>query len=397
MHLRALRRLILLVVSVAFATAACGSGDDTEGSDTGGSATSAATAETGAGSSTTAAGDPASDDDVAATTSTPDERQDVAITLVSHDSFFVTEDLLTQFTADTGIEVQLLAAGDAGEALNQSILSAGNPLGDVFFGVDNTFLSRALAGDIFLPYESPLLDDIPDEFELDPSHRLLPVDFGDVCINYDVEFFGSEQAPPTNLSDLTDEMYRGQLVVQNPATSSPGLAFLMATVEEFGEDGDYTWRDYWAELRDNDVAIQTGWSEAYYGDFTVGGGGDRPLVVSYASSPPAEVVFADPPVTAAPTAVVEDTCFRQIEFIGILDGTDHEPAARMLVDFLLSVPLQEDIPLNMFVFPANENAAVPQEFIDHTVVPTNSKALDPAEIDAHLDRWIEEWTETVLR
>ncbi|MDG2113974.1 MAG: thiamine ABC transporter substrate-binding protein [Actinomycetota bacterium] len=325
------------------------------------------------------------------------ENEEVSITLVSHDSFLVTEALLTQFTADTGITVELLPAGDAGEALNKSILSKGNPLGDVFFGVDNTFLSRALDADIFLPYASPLLADIPDEFELDPTHHLLPVDFGDVCLNYDVAYFDDGQTAPVELADLTSDALAGTLVVQNPATSSPGLAFVLATIDEFGEDGDYTWLDYWADLRDNDVSVQTGWTEAYYGDFTVGGGGDRPLVVSYASSPPAEVIFADPPITEAPTAVVVDSCFRQIEFVGVLDGTEHETAARELVDFLLAVPLQEDIPLNMFVFPANEQAAVPQVFVDHTTVPTNSRSLDPAVIEANRERWIQEWTQVVLR
>jgi thiamine transport system substrate-binding protein len=325
----------------------------------------------------------------------PERDGPVTITLVSHDSFAVTESLLDDFAARTGITVELLAAGDAGQALNQSILTAGNPLGDVFFGVDNTFLSRALEGDVFVAYESPLLASIPDELKLDATHRLLPVDFGDVCINYDVAHFGD--APPVELTDLADDANEGLLVVENPATSSPGLAFLLATIAEFGEDGEYSWKDYWADLRANDVAVQTGWSEAYYGDFTVGGGGDRPLVVSYASSPPAEVIFAEPAITEAPTWVMESSCFRQIEFVGILKGTEHEAAARELIDFLLSETIQEDIPLNMFVFPANENAALPQEFVDFTVIPEDSATLDPSEIEENRERWIEEWTEIVLR
>ena len=326
-----------------------------------------------------------------------DDAAPVTITLVSHDSFNVTEELVTAFTAETGITVELLPAGDAGEALNQSILSKGNPLGDVFYGVDNTFLSRALEADIFLAYESPLLADIPDELELDPSHRLLPVDFGDVCLNYDIGHYEAAGRRPERLADLTGEEYAGELVVENPATSSPGLAFMLATIDEFGEEGDYTWLDYWSDLRANDVSVQAGWTEAYYGEFSVASDGDRPLVVSYASSPPAEVIFADPPISEAPSAVVEDSCFRQVEFVGVLDGTAHESAARQLVDFLLSVPLQEDIPLNMFVFPANAEAALPQEFIDYTVVPDESRTLDPSEIEANRERWIEEWTEVVLR
>jgi thiamine transport system substrate-binding protein len=365
-------RLLAILAALAMFAAACGS--DTPAADTAVSETSTTN------SSVPDASRPA---------------EPVTITLVTHDSFVVSEDLLNGFLADTGITVELLPAGDAGEALNQSILSAGNPLGDVFFGVDNTFLSRALDADIFVPYESPLLASIPDELELDPEHRLLPADFGDVCLNYDKSAFAD--GAPEGLADLAEASFHGQLVVQNPATSSPGLAFLLATIVEFGEEGDYTWQDYWTDLRANDVSIQAGWSEAYYGDFTVGGGGDRPIVVSYASSPPAEVIFAEEPMSEAPTAVIESSCFRQIEFVGVLAGTEHEDAARQLVDFLLSVPLQEDIPLNMFVFPANSEAALPQEFLDHTVIPTNSKSLDPKEIEANRERWIEEWTEIALR
>ena len=182
-------------------------------------------------------------------------------------------------------------------------------------------------------------------------------------------------------------------MVENPATSSPGLAFLLATVAEFGVDG---WQDYWRDLAANDVAVQPGWSEAYYGDFTVAGGGDRPLVVSYASSPPAEVIFADPPVQEAPTGVIEASCFGQIEFAGILRGTGEEEAARRLVDFLLSRPLQEDIPLSMFVFPANETAALPPEFVEHTVVPTQPLSVPADVIGANRDAWIEEWNEIVV-
>ena len=357
-----------VVVTLAIIAAACGSDEQSNGAD-------------GAGNNPEALEGP------------------VTITLVTYDSFAVTEQLLVQFAEDTGITVELLALGDAGQALNQSILSAGNPLGDVFFGVDNTFLSRALDADIFTPYESPLLTEVPDEFELDGSHRLLPVQFGEVCLNYDVGFYANADTggPPVELIDLVEDRFAESLVVQNPATSSPGLAFLLATIDEFGETGDFTWRDYWTDLRNNGVAVQPGWSEAYYGDFTVGGGGDRPLVVSYASSPSAEVIFADPPITEAPTAVVESSCYRQVEFVGILAGTAHERAAQILVDFLLSVPLQEDIPLNMFVFPANENAAIPQEFVDYAVIPTDSRALDPMVIEVNRERWIEEWTETVLR
>jgi thiamine transport system substrate-binding protein len=358
--------------------AGCGD-DDTEGSS---ATTTEPPAGTGAGTApTTGATEPASVDGA-------------TVTIVSHDSFAVTEDLLTAFEQETGIEIEILTAGDAGEMLNQIVLTKDDPIGDVVFGIDNALMSKALDEDMLVPYESPLLAETADDLELDPSHRLLPVDRGDVCLNYDVAYFADEGLDvPQTLADLTDPAYEGLLVVENPATSSPGLAFLLATVAEFGPEG---WQDYWRDLAANDIAVQPGWTEAYYTDFTVAGGGDRPLVVSYASSPPAEVIFADPPVSEAPTGVIEDTCFGQVEFVGILAGTDEEAAARQVVDFLLSREVQEDIPLSMFVFPANEGAALPPEFVEYTVVPSDPLSVPPDEIGANRQAWIEEWNEIVV-
>lgn len=326
--------------------------------------------------------------------------QETVITLITHDSFNISEDVLAEFEAEQGVRVELFLVGDAGSLVNQAVLTRNNPLGDVLFGVDNTFLSRALGGDIFIPYESPLLAEIPEAFQVDPENRVTPISYGDVCLNYDVAYFAeNDLALPESLSDLTDPAYRGLLVTQNPATSSPGLAFLMATIAAFGEEGDYTYLDYWRDLVANDVLIVEDWTSAYYGAFTVSGGGDRPMVVSYASSPPVEVIFANPPVTEAPTGsiIADEMCFRQIEFAGILRGTPHEAEAQALIDFMLSETFQEDVPLQMFVFPVNPNAELPAEFIEYVAIPENPASLDSETIDANRDNWIEAWTEAVLR
>jgi thiamine transport system substrate-binding protein len=319
------------------------------------------------------------------------------ITLMSHDSFAISEETLALFEEENGVTVELLPAGDAGAALNQAILAREAPLADVFFGVDNTFMGRALNAGIFEPYASPLLAQIPDELELDSENRLLPVDYGDVCLNYDRAWFAENGLPlPQSLADLADPRYDGLLVVQNPATSSPGLAFLLATIAEFGEEG---YLDFWADLRANGLLVTNGWSEAYYGSFTVASDGERPLVVSYASSPPAEFIYADPPVEEAPSAslVGPGMCFRQIEFVGILAGTEKRELAEKLVDFMLGQTFQEDMPLNMFVYPANENAVLPAEFMAWTQVPEETAVFNPQTIDANRERWIEAWTEVVLR
>jgi thiamine transport system substrate-binding protein len=205
---------------------------------------------------------------------------------------------------------------------------------------------------------------------------------------------------PDTLLALAESEYRGLLVTQNPATSSPGLAFLLTTVAVFGTEGDYTYLDYWRDLVANDVFVVEDWELAYYGFFSLYAEDEaRPLVVSYASSPPAEVYFADPTPDTAPSAaiVADGMCFRQIEFAGILQGTDNLEGAQQLIDFLLSVPFQETMPLNMFVFPVNPDAVLPEVFVEFAVVPENPVTLDSMEIDLYRDEWIEAWTELVIR
>lgn len=333
---------------------------------------------------------------------TPVIAQDQTLTLVTHDSFNVSEEVLAQFEAETGITVEILRSGDAGSMVNQSILSKGNPLGDVLFGIDNTFLSRALDNDLFVPYQSPNLEGVPEEFILDPDFRVTPIDYGDVCLNYDAAYFVENELPlPESLADLTDPLYRGLLVVENPATSSPGLAFLLATVGTFGTEGDYTYLDFWADLVENDVRVVDGWETAYFGEFSgaAGSEGAFPLVVSYASSPPVEVFYMETPPASAPTGsiVAPGTCFRQIEFAGILSGSAQIEQARQFIDFMLGLDFQEDVPLQMFVFPVNPEAELPEIFVNYAQVAEEPVLVDSAEIDANREEWIQAWTEIVLR
>lgn len=319
-----------------------------------------------------------------------------SLAIMTHDSFAISEEVLAQFEAEHNVEVEILLSGDAGSMLNKAILARGAPLADVLYGVDNTLLSRALAEDIFEPYESPLLSAIPDRFKLDAAHRALPVDYGDVCLNYEIAYFEENDLPvPSSLEDLLKPEYRGLLTVENPASSSPGLAFLFTTIGHFGED---SYLDFWQGLVENEVSVVNDWETAYYTEFSQWGGPD-PLVVSYGSSPPFEVVYAEEPLDEPPTGAItaDGTCYRQIEFAGILEGTENRDLAEAWIDFMLSVPFQEDIPLNMFVFPVNENAQLQPEFVSYLAVPDNPILLDPADVAAHREQWIRDWTETVIR
>lgn len=318
------------------------------------------------------------------------------ITLVAHDSFAVSKSVLAAFTKQTGVKVKLLQSGDAGQVLNEAILTKDHPVGDVLFGVDNTFLGRALDSGIFETYAPAALAKVPQEFQLDSTHQLTPIDHGDVCINYDKQWFAKQKvAVPTSLDDLTKPAYRGKLVVENPATSSPGLAFVAATIARYGNNG---WRDYWSKLRSNDVKVDDGWESAYDGDFTQGSNkGTYPLVVSYASSPPAAVYFSKPQPKTSPVGTMLDSCFRQVEFAGVLKGTEHRAAARKLVDFMLSARFQADVPLQMFVFPVRQGTPLPSVFTKFAEVAKNPLSLSASEIARNRDQWIEQWTSTVLR
>ena len=324
-------------------------------------------------------------------------RAEKTLTLMTHDSFNISTELVAGFERDNGVKLRFLKAGDAGSALVQAILAKDNPLADVFFGVDNSFFSRAINAGIFEPYNSPLLAKIPAHLQLDRENRLLPVSYGDVCLNYDKEWFKKHELdPPSDLADLAKPEYKGLTVVENPATSSPGLAFLLATVGRFGEDG---YLDFWKKLRANEVLVAGGWEDAYYGHFTAASKGNRPIVVSYATSPPAAVHYAKTPIDEPPTAAVvaPNTAFRQIEFVGILKGTREPELARKLVDFLLSEKVQEDIPLQMFVFPANTAARLPEVFIRHAAAADHPVDVSPAAIEANREKWLEAWTTAVLR
>ncbi len=321
-------------------------------------------------------------------------REDTeSLTLIAHDSFAsaaIEIGAFDAFTEETGIEVKVIAAGDTGTLVNQAVLTKDNPLADVLFGVDDTFLSRALDEDVFAAYESDRLDRLVAGLAVD--ERVTPISFGDVCINYDKSWFDSTQIQiPDDLGDLRPNVLASQLTVQHPATSSPGLAFMFATIDIYGEDG---WLDYWAQLRDAGVNVAADWDSAYYGEFRPYGGASS-MVVSYASSPPAEVIFAEEPPDTAPTGVIEAGCYRQVEYAGILEGTEFPNAAGDLIDYMLGVEFQEKIPLTWFVFPANTEAELPQEFVDHTTIPDSPTRFDAAYIAENRDRWIDEWIQVM--
>jgi len=321
------------------------------------------------------------------------------LTVLTHNSFSVSKDVIQAFTDATGIDVRFVQGGDAGEVVNRAILTKARPIADVLYGVDNSLLTRAKNAGIFEPYRSPRLAEVMPEFRFDPDHMVTPIDVGYVNLVADkAALAAAGVALPASLTALTRPAYRNMLVVENPATSSPGLDFMLATVAHFGEGGSGDWLDFWAKLRDNGVEVTSGWQDAYNSAFTRYGG-DRPLVVSYSTDPAAEVMFAKTKLNDSPVANVlcPGCAYRQIEAAGILKGTSHLKAAEAFIDFMLSKRFQEDMPANMFVYPVIRGASLPAAFQTYATVPGAQQLaeLSPAAIAKGEKRWIEQWTAVV--
>lgn len=304
------------------------------------------------------------------------------VTLVTHDSFGLSDGLLESFEEESGLTVEVVQPGDGGALVNQLVLTKDAPLGDLVFGIDNSFASRAVDEGVVAPTEAP------DAFE----GALVPVDYGDVCINVDHAWFTAQGlTEPVTLDDLTKPEYKDLLVVPNAVTSSPGLSFLLATVGAFGEDG---WVDYWTALKANGVKVADGWSDAYFTDFSGGGGGGpRPIVLSYASSPPSTVPEGG---TEPTTGALLDTCFRQTEYAGVLEGAANPDGAQQLLDFLLSDEVQEDIPGSMYMYPVSDTATLPEEWTAFAPLADEPFEVAPEDISANREAWLALWSETVI-
>lgn len=326
-----------------------------------------------------------------ATASTSDAPASGPVTLLTHSSYELSDEQLADLK-EKGLDVKVVQVGDGGTLVNQLILTKDAPLGDVVFGVDNTFASRAIDAGVFEPYASPALPAAAAPLKVAGGDTVTPVDQGDVCINIDQAWFAEnpDVPAPATLDDLTKPAYKDLVVLTNPATSTPGLSFLAGTVSHYGADG---YLDYWTKLKDNGVRIADSWSDAYYTDFTSQGeNGTRPIVLSYSSSP-AYTLTDDGGTT---TASLPATCTRQVEYAGVLAGAKNPAGARAVVDYLLSPELQQTLPETAYMYPVDPDVPLPESFQKHGALAENPIPVDPVVVARDRDTWISEWTDTVL-
>ncbi|MDN0084059.1 thiamine ABC transporter substrate-binding protein [Crenobacter sp. SG2305] len=309
--------------------------------------------------------------------------------VLTHDSFELPKPLLAQFEKQAGVKLSIIKAGDAGAMVNKLILTRANPIADVAYGIDNSLVGKAAAAGVIEPYApaDKALQSLPD--------GVVSIDYGYVTLNIDKAWFAKHGKPlPSSLDALTTPAYKDLLVVPNPATSSPGLAFLSANVQSMGEDKAFA---FWARLRDNGVKVAKGWSEAYYTDFSRNGG-SRPIVVSYATSPAAEVFYSKQKLTESPTANLNlpGGVFQQVEGAALIKGGGEREAARKFIDFMRSTPVQQALQTTMWMYPVNPAAAIDPVF-KHADKPGAVPAADSKAIAARGQQWVARWTRVVLK
>ena len=313
------------------------------------------------------------------------------LTVVTHDSFALSDEAKASFEQETHLKVTYIAPGDAGTVASQLILTKDAPIGDVVFGLDTTFAGRAIDAGVLDAYTSAALPTDASGLLIPGSDALTPIDYGDVCVNADKSWFTAHGiALPQTFADLTKPAYKGLFVTENPASSSPGLVMLAATAQQMGDPG---YADYWKALADNGLKVDAGWTEAYSTDFSGSSGhGAYPLVLSYASSPAAEV-GAD---GTAPTTLLPQTCVRQVEYAGVIHGAANPTGARQFIDFLLSHAVQQEIPDQMWMQPVDKTVELPADWAQFTGQVKDPVLLDPHAVTANRDTWIDTWTKTVL-
>ncbi|MBM6980352.1 MAG: thiamine ABC transporter substrate-binding protein [Actinomyces succiniciruminis] len=346
----------------------------------GGAATAVGLALAACGSGNNGAGDTAAGGDT--------------VTVVTYDSFDLPDELITAFKDDTGYTLEIARSGDGGEVANKLILTKDAPLGDAVFGINNTMASRILAEGVI---DTTTALNLPDgaadylaPYIVDDTPALVPIDFGEVCVNVDTFWLSDRGLEiPTVFEDLTDPVYKDMFVAINPTTSSTGMAFLLATIGHFGEDG---FAQYWKDLVANGTKIDEGWSDAYYTDFTAGGGdGAYPIVVSYSSSPAATLNDDGIPTTAA----MSRTATRQVEYAGVLAGAANPDGAAAFVAWMLSRQVQEAIPDAMYMYPVDPDAALADDLADFGATAEDPIVVDPDDIADHQQEWLTAWAEAV--
>jgi thiamine transport system substrate-binding protein len=312
--------------------------------------------------------------------------------VLTHSSFTLPKPLLAQFEKDANVKLRITKAGDAGEMLNKLILTKASPIADVVYGIDNALAPKALAADVLDAYTGAAATRTS---KAPLPQKLIPVDYGYVTLNFDKAWFAKRNlALPKTLDELTQPAIAKLLVTENPATSSPGYAFLLATIGTMGEENAFAW---WAKMRSNGLKVSKGWTDAYYTEFSRNGG-KYPLVVSYATSPAAELFYAKDKPTEPPTGslALPGGVFRQVEGVALVKGGRQQETAGKFIEFLRSAAVQQQMQTEMWMYPA-ESTVAKAEVMQHAPEPAGFNTPSDQDIADKGAAWVKRWTQVVLK
>lgn len=324
--------------------------------------------------------------------SAADQPNLVVYTYDSFVSWGPAQEIAASFEEAYGVKVTFVAPTGSGEMLSRLIteMETGGTQADVFIGLSDTQLPRAIERGIFQPIDIekvPNLQNVPQELHVDPEYRAIPFDYGYVSFVYDRRAWPDDQLP-SSLEDLTDRRFAGRIIAIDPRTSSVGHALLLWTIAEYGEDG---YLAYWNRLKPSLLTVAGGWSAAY----AMFEEGEAPIVLSYTTDAAYSVYSGQGDRYGI--ILPGGQAYLQIELAGIVAGSEQAELAHAFLNHLLAPESQKLIPTTNWMFPANAATELPEVFEQYAIQPENPVRLDHSLVDENNERWLREWAVEIRR
>tara|TARA_Y100001980_G_C14556742_1_gene349835 strand:- start:18416 stop:19549 length:1134 start_codon:yes stop_codon:yes gene_type:complete len=338
------------------------------------------------------------------------EDESKELVIATYDIYGLSEEMIEEFENQTGISVSMIKLDDAGSVLDYLIKNKGTNDIDLAIGLDNTYLSTAIQQGVLTNHTASNLGEI-SQVALGPYNGQLavPFDMGYVCLNYDNNLVdGKNMSVPTSLWDLTEEEWRGKVVIPSPQTSSPGRAFMLATMDYFTSETDRSdtsqFESWWSAMKNNDVIITSGWTEAYemyysggYGETTEGYIGSAHITVSYCHSPGVEAWYSGSNITKSSSLDIPMASFFQVEYISSVMGGDVESSA-LFIEYLLSEEVNSKMPEQNQMYSVLEGNDLPETsgYLFHSIIPEQPSNLSMSEIGDNIESWLQLWNSAMI-
>ncbi len=330
------------------------------------------------------------------------EDEPPVVRILTYDITGFSDEMLSTFTNQTGFEIELVKADDAGGILEQLLQTQDAPQVDLAIGLDNTYLQTALDAELLQEHSTDVSGLSSAALEPYNGPFAVPFDRGDVCLNYDESRVDGENlSVPTSLWDLTEPEWDGLAAFPSPLTSSPGRAFMTATVDYFENDDNGTTDafDWWEAMAENGAIFTSGWTEAYeihysggYGEWVEGHIGDAAMTVSYCHSPGVEAYYSSN-WTKSTSLTLPRATFHQVEYAAVVAGASEIDGANAFLAYLLSEDVNRNMPENNLMQSVLVDATWPETdgYAHHTDTPELNAEITTQRIGQDMDGWLSSW------